>query len=124
MPRYSAEGASAIALSTGHVESSRAKPADRPDDRPEALLSLFPQLPSSSALFLRLSIRGEEGGVLLGSAEGPDRYPSQHAALIEAAREPFAIAMLTARRFRDRARLKDLLSEDTRALSAERRRAE
>ena len=96
---------------------------NRPDEQPPGLIQLFPQLRSSSALFLRLDLHGEQIGALLISAQGADRYDEQHARLLETVREPFTIAMVNARRYRELARLKEQLVDDNRALTADIKRA-
>ena len=120
-----------IPLSKDEVEYLRAKPTDRPavnitnrpDNEPEAKLRLFPELRSQSALSLRLDIGREEVGALLLSADGLDRYSNSDAGLIRTVREPFAIAMINARRYRELVQMKDLLAEDNRALHSDIKRA-
>ena len=97
-----------IALAGASLEYVRMGPdrppllvVNRPDDQPEELIRIFPQLVSSSAMFLRLDISGEEAGAVLISAEGPDRYTPRHAELLESIREPLTIAMINARRYRE-----------------------
>ncbi|MEM7310867.1 MAG: sigma 54-interacting transcriptional regulator [Planctomycetota bacterium] len=121
------DGAPAIDLSDEMIDYIRSKPAsdapsmiiNRPGEHPAPFLDAFPQLVSSSALFMRLDVRGEEVGALLLSAEGPDRYSDEHVRLIHSIREPFAIAMINARRYHELVRLKDVLADDNRALSAD-----
>ncbi len=120
------EDAPEIALSGGSLEYVRQGPdrpallmVNRPDDQPEELIHIFPQLVSSSAMFMRLDMSGEEVGAVLISAEGPDRYTAKHAELLESIREPLTIAMINARRYRELVRVKDLLADDNRALSAD-----
>lgn len=120
------DGSSEIMLSNNQAEYVRTQPDDRPsvriingpDDQPDdPLHKMFPGLSSNSALFLTLDIHGEEFGGLLMSANGPNRYSAQDAVLIEKIREPFTIAMINARRYRELEQMKDLLTEDNRALS-------
>ncbi len=98
---------------------------NRPEDwRPE-MLSLFPGLASNSTLSLQLRIRGdnERVGIFAISAKGTDRYGRGDALLLESVREPIAIALSNARRYRELLRAKELLAEDNRALSADIKRA-
>ncbi|MEM7413121.1 MAG: sigma 54-interacting transcriptional regulator [Myxococcota bacterium] len=120
------EDAPEISLAGGsldYVRDGADRPAllvvNRPDDQPEELIRIFPQLISSSAMFLRLDMSGEEVGAVLISAEGPDRFTDRHAELLESVREPLTIAMINARRYRELVRVKDLLADDHRALSAD-----
>ena len=91
-----------------------------PEQQP--LLRVFPGLTRQSALFLRLDVGDEEFGNLVISAEGPDRYRPEHAALVETLREPVAIAMVNARRYRELQHATARLTEDHRALSADLKR--
>lgn len=96
---------------------------NRPGAHPPPLIDAFPQLETSSAIFVSLRIRDEEVGALLISAEGADRYTDADLHLLESIREPFAIAMSNARRYQELAALKDRLAEDNRALSADIKRS-
>ena len=115
---------SRITLSRSQVEYIRENASsdfhvtivNQPENQPSALLEIFPQLDSSSALFLRLDIKGENVGTLLLSAAGPDRYSKDHGELIKKLREPFAIAMINARRFKELKSIKERLEDDNRAL--------
>ncbi|MEM8963648.1 MAG: sigma 54-interacting transcriptional regulator [Acidobacteriota bacterium] len=93
---------------------------NRADDPSAALLvEAFPGLVSHSAVFLRLDVQGEEIGALLLSAEGVDRFTSEHAHFLQSIREPFAIAMSNARRHRELQAVSDRLADDNRALTAD-----
>ena len=96
---------------------------NRPEDLHPALHGVFPGVAHSSALFLRLELTDGLTGVLLISAEGHDRYTPVHVRLVESVREPVAIAMANARRYRELSQLRDLLAEDNRALTADIQRA-
>ena len=120
-----------IGLPDEAVEFTRSLPPDfptafatnRPEEQHPSLRDVFPGIASSSALFLRLEVRGGLAGVLLISADGHDRYSPEHVRLLDTVREPFAIAMANARRYREVVRLKDRLADDNRALSADIKRA-
>ncbi|MBT3380452.1 MAG: sigma 54-interacting transcriptional regulator [Lentisphaerae bacterium] len=73
-------------------------------------------LPSRSVMALQLRIEGEAFGVLLMSAAGNDRYRPEHGELITAVKEPIAIAMSNARRYRELSRLRNQLREDNLAM--------
>ena len=126
-----AGGADDVPLSDAVVRDMRAVPADGPTvlvfNRHEQQLAsmrpVFPGIETDSAVFLRLEVGGGMSGVLLVSAAGRDRYTAEHAALLETVREPFAIAMANARRYRELAALKDRLAEDNRSLQADLQRA-
>ena len=114
-----------IPLSDEVVEYTRSLPADfptafavnRPEQQHPSMRDVFPGIASNSAIFVRLEVHGGMAGVLLISAKGQDRYSPEHTRLLDCVREPFAIAMTNARRYRELARLKDLLAEDNRALA-------
>lgn len=95
---------------------------NKPDDLPLEVLRCFPKLRTFSIINLSLNIRGHDIGDLIIAAEGTDRYTEQDAGLIESVREPIAIAMSNARRYRELAQVKDLLAEDNKALSEDIRR--
>ncbi|MDJ0766402.1 MAG: sigma 54-interacting transcriptional regulator [Myxococcota bacterium] len=119
-------GGDEIVLSNEAVALTRSVPADFPtafafnclEEHP-SLRDVFPGIQKDSALFLRLEVGGGLAGVLLISAKGHDRYTEAHTRLLDTVREPFAIAMANARRYREVARMKDLLAEDNRALTAD-----
>jgi transcriptional regulator with GAF, ATPase, and Fis domain len=116
-----------IVLSDEAVEFLRSLPADYPtafavnriEEQHPSMRDVFPGIKHSSAIFLRLEVHGGLAGVLLISAKGQDRYSSEHIRLLETIREPFAIAMANARRYRELVRMKDLLAEDNRALQTD-----
>ncbi len=90
-----------------------------PEQQHPSMREVYPGIASNSAIFLRLEVHGGLAGVLLISAQGHNRYSMDHTHLIETVREPFAIAMANARRYREVERMKDLLTEDNRALTAD-----
>lgn len=96
---------------------------NHPDEQHPSVHAIFPGVAHSSAIFMRLDLADGQTGVLLISAEGHGRYEPHHVALVELVREPFAIAMANARRYRELSRLRDLLAEDNQALSADIQRA-
>ena len=120
-----------IVLSADLVEYVRALPPGRPtttvsnapEDQPPVMHEAFPGLARDSVVFVTLDMHGQNVGAILISAEGLGRYTDAHARLLDSIREPFAIAMMNARRYRELARLKDRLAEDNRALSADIKRA-
>ncbi|ANM29743.1 hypothetical protein ABI59_09380 [Acidobacteria bacterium Mor1] len=96
---------------------------NRPDGVPPGLLALFPGLERCSAIFTRLQLGSEVMGALLAWSNGLDRFEPEHVSLLESVREPMTIAMGNARRYRDLHRIKEKLSEDNRALSADLKRS-
>ncbi len=94
-----------------------------PDGATESWLEVFPKLRSHSAVFVGLGTRGQVVGELVVSVEGLGRYEPHHVALIESIREPFGVALSNARRYRELVRVKELLAEDNRALTADIKRA-
>ena len=96
---------------------------NNPEKQPDFMLEIFPGLRTESAIFQMLEVIGGRVGVLLVSASGFNRYSSEHAGLIKFVREPFAIAMSNARRFRDISRMRDLLAEDNMALLEDMKRS-
>lgn len=97
--------------------------SNRPDDLPPEVVRCFPQLKTFSIIHLVLNIREHKIGELIIAAKGTDRYTEQDARLIESVKEPIAIAMSNARRYRELVQVKDLLAEDNRALSEDIRRS-
>ncbi|MCK5804299.1 MAG: sigma 54-interacting transcriptional regulator [Lentisphaeria bacterium] len=73
-------------------------------------------LPSRSVMALRLRIEEEAFGVLLMSAAGNNRYTPEHGELITVVKEPIAITMSNARRYRELSRLKNQLRDDNLAM--------
>lgn len=97
---------------------------NRPDDLiVKSWLTVFPNLRTHSAMFLVLGGAGAMVGALVASVRGLGRYTPQHAALLESVREPFGVALSNARRYRELVRVKELLAEDNRALTADIKRA-
>ncbi len=119
-----------FALSPALVAHIRAQGAvdpvtlvNRPDQQPPVMHEAFPGFATHSVAFVTLGLQGDDIGVLLVSSEGHDRYTDAHARLLETIREPFAIAMANARRFRELRALKERLADDHRALSDDLQRA-
>ncbi len=92
---------------------------NRPGEIPAPVIRCFPSLATCSIIGLALNIKGQPVGGLVIAAEGHDRYTQEHALLLGAVRDPIALAMSNARRYSELERLKDLLAEDNRALSAD-----
>ena len=93
-----------------------------PESLPEGVLKLFPQLATSSCLSLLLRINDQVIGRLIVAAEGLNRYREKDAELLKTVREPIAIALSNARRYRDLHEAKEILVEDNRVLSDELKR--
>jgi transcriptional regulator with GAF, ATPase, and Fis domain len=87
-----------------------------PESLSEGMLNLFPYLRSSSFLSLQLKIHGQMIGKFVVAAEGLNRYTEEDVTLIEIVREPIAIALSNARRYRELHHAKDILAEDNRVL--------
>ena len=90
-----------------------------PNGLPEAVIRCFPDLKSRSSIGINLMIRDEQIGVLIISADGLNRYTTEHTALLESIKEPIALAMSNTRRYTELKRVKDLLDEDNRSLIAD-----
>jgi transcriptional regulator with GAF, ATPase, and Fis domain len=93
-----------------------------PEQQHPSMREVYPGIASNSAIFLRLEVHGGLSGVLLISVQGHNRYSPEHTQLLNTVREPFAIAMANARQYLEVERMKDLLAEDNRALTADLRR--
>lgn len=127
---FDPDTASERALRDDYVEYVKENPeheitvtiVNGPNDLPPEVLRCFPKLKTFSIIRLSLNIREHNIGNLIIAAEGTDRYTEQDARLIESVREPIAIAMSNARRYRELVQVKDLLAEDNRALSEDIRR--
>ncbi len=120
------DGAPAIEMNPGLLEYSRSLPpnppatiSNRAKDTVEAMLEAFPGLHADSAIFVNLDSHGENVGALLVSARGRDRFTEEHGRLLHSVRDPFAIAMMNARRYEELSALKDRLAEDNAALAAD-----
>ena len=120
------DGASAIEITDALLEHAlslppvpRATISNRPEDNIDALLEAFPGLHTNSAMFINLNSQGQNVGALLVSSEGLGRFTADHGRLLVSVREPFAIAMMNARRYQELAELKDRLAEDNVALAAD-----
>ena len=93
---------------------------NRPQEKlPRSVLQCFPELQSRSLLNLHLLINAEPIGGLILSKEGHDQYTSEHAALLEEVKDPIALAMSHAWRYRELSRLRDALAEDKDTLTVE-----
>jgi len=92
---------------------------NNPQSVPGPVLRCFPEIAAFSSLALNLSIRGQPVGSLAVVAKGHDRYTHEQAAMLELVRDPIALAMSNARRFMELERMRDLLAEDNRSLSAD-----
>ncbi len=92
---------------------------NRPETLPPALRQCFPELIGCSVLGLPLRLQGEQVGGLALAVHGYDRYTPDHAALLDSVMEPIAMAMSNAWRHCELRRLKELLSDDNRALTRE-----
>ena len=90
---------------------------NKPNSHPKFMLTVFPEFAECSVCTFPLSIETEMVGGLAISAHGFDRYTDEHIELLNLVKKPIALAMSNARRYREVVRLKDLLSEDNRALS-------
>ncbi len=75
--------------------------------------------PSRSALIMQLIVEGKRLGVVIVSANGFDRYTTNHAEILSLVSDPFAIAMSNALRHQELLKLKDLLADDNRYLHHE-----
>ena len=93
-----------------------------PESLSESMLKLFPQLVSSSCLSLLLKINNQMIGRLIVAAEGLNRYSEEDANLLKTVREPIAIALSNARRYRALHQAKEILVEDNKVLSDELKR--
>ncbi|MEM7154097.1 MAG: sigma 54-interacting transcriptional regulator [Myxococcota bacterium] len=119
-------GAPAIDMTPGLLEHSRSLPPNQPatiSNGPEgnvgALLEAFPGLHTDSAIFVNLDSGGVNVGALLVSGRGLGRFTAAHGRLLHSVRDPFAIAMMNARRYEELSALKDRLAEDNAALAAD-----
>ncbi len=72
-----------------------------------------------STMNLELVIQGEEVGRLSVSKYGKNVYTREHARLLQIAKEPVAIALSNARRYRELLRIRDILADDNRAMQRE-----
>ena len=96
---------------------------NRPEDLSEPVLKYFPAFNTCSTLNLRLKVHGQILGDCCVCASGLNQYTEEHAQLLESVKEPIAIAMSNARRYRELLSMKDMLADDNRALSADIKRA-
>ncbi|MBN1627642.1 MAG: sigma 54-interacting transcriptional regulator [Deltaproteobacteria bacterium] len=69
-----------------------------------------------SALLMQLFIRDEHLGNLTLFAKGTNRYSEEHLRILSMLREPFSIALSNALRYDEVIRLKDILTDDLKAL--------
>ena len=125
------DGADEVALPDEAVAFLRSPPVpfptvfavNRREEQHPSMREVFPGITTSSAIFLRLEVQGGMPGVLVVSTTGHDRYTPEHTRLLDSVRDPFAIAMANARRYRELVRMKDRLAEDNRALAADIKRS-
>lgn len=96
---------------------------NRFDLMPEVFLRYYPKLKEHSMIGMYLTIRGEVVGKLMGVVRGREIYTPEHVTLLESVCEPLALAMSNARRFGELKRMRDLLADDNRALSADLKRS-
>ncbi|HEY3276800.1 MAG TPA: sigma 54-interacting transcriptional regulator [Syntrophorhabdaceae bacterium] len=75
--------------------------------------------PDYSALLMYLSIEGRKMGTLFVRAEGRDRYTEEHARMLAALEEPFALVVSHALLREEGEKLKDQRAEDNRFLHGE-----
>ena len=96
---------------------------NRFDLMPKIFFRYYPKLEEFSMIGMYLTIRGEVVGKLMAVDRGRDIYSPEHVALLESVCEPLALAMSNARRFGELKRMRDLLADDNRALSADLKRS-
>jgi transcriptional regulator with GAF, ATPase, and Fis domain len=89
----------------------------RSDDRVIELPgSVLSQATDYSVIALRLGIESERIGALVVGARGRGRYTAEHGRLIASVKEPIAIAVSNARRYRELTRLRDQLRDENEAM--------
>jgi transcriptional regulator with GAF, ATPase, and Fis domain len=85
---------------------------------PERMLQLE-ENPDVSFMVMFLVLEGKKLGALVISAKGRDMYTKSHAHLLSLLREPFAIAMSNAIRYKEVIKLKEKLDTENRELNRE-----
>lgn len=83
------------------------------------LLNLHREFPEESILIMILIIEGEQLGTLTLAAEAGKRFSEAHAGLIGLLRDPLAVAMSNALRYREVVKLKEMVDAENRELSLE-----
>jgi len=83
------------------------------------LMNLHKEFPEESILIMILIIEGEQLGTMAMAAEEGKRFSKMHAGLIALLREPLAIAMSNALRYREVLKLKEIVDAENRELNRE-----
>ncbi len=81
-----------------------------------AAVALSLGLPPSSALVMIVGLEGQELGAVVVNARGPDRYTEEQAELLAQLNRPWAVALSNCLRYRELAKVKELLADDNRFL--------
>ena len=91
---------------------------NQPDAEPGFVQSLerLGLNPNMSVMIMVLNLEGNRIGEIALIADGLNQYTDEHAGLLRLLREPFAIAMSNALRYREIVRFKDMLADDNRFL--------
>lgn len=76
-------------------------------------------LPVASLLSLRMRVEGQVQGNVVLISKGPDDFTREHTRLLNLLNDPFALAFTNSRRFRELAKIKDLLADDNQYLQRE-----
>lgn len=91
---------------------------NQPDAEPGFVQSLerLGLNPNMSVMIMVLNLEGNRIGEIALIADGLNQYTDEHARLLRLLREPFAIALSNALRYREILRFKDTLADDNRFL--------
>ena len=118
-PKYVSEDA--IKRNTFDVAAwQEVKILDRVDLHPAGwILSDHVNLSTTSIMYMNLVIEGNGLGSVVFLAEGKGTFRKSHANLISQLREPFCIAVSNALRYREVAKLKDILDAENQDLARE-----
>ena len=81
-------------------------------ERSPGVLRFIPEMIQQKNLRLRLHIQENRIGVVILSFDREDTIHEHYFQLVEAVKEPFAIAMINARRYQETVRLKNILTEE------------
>ena len=125
-----AEAGEAVDLLTPLADDSREQIRQALDERTEEVVVIesedrnpagremlrFHGIPGSSILRMRLATDDGRVGAVVLTAEGADRYDTDHARLLGLLEEPFTIALANVLVHREVVRLRDRLAEDYRHL--------